>query len=88
MKNSKVPYLSPLSMSFSALADTLKVGDKVMTRNFGGPHTVINMELTERPREKYGKEVKKVSWYWVDQNMVIIDLDNGHWSYSENISRV
>ena len=66
--------------------DTLKVGDTVMSRF--GEAKIVFMELTEGPREKYGKDVKEVSWDWVDRNMVMFDLDNGHWSYSENISRV
>ena len=66
--------------------DTLKVGDTVMSRF--GEAKIIFMELTEGPREKYGKDVKEVSWHWVDRNMVMFDLDNGHWSYSENISRI
>ena len=66
--------------------DTLKVGDTVMSRF--GEAKIVFMELTEGPREKYGKDVKEVSWDWVDRNMVMFDLDNGHWSYSENISRI
>ena len=68
------------------MKDTLKLGDTVMSRF--GKAKIERMELTEQPREKYGEEVEEVSWHWVKKNMVMFDLDNGHWSYSENISQV
>jgi len=66
--------------------NTVKLGDTVMSRF--GEARIITMELTDRPREKYGREVDEVSWFWVERNRVVFDLDNGHWSYSENISQV
>jgi len=65
--------------------DKLKIGDTVMSRY--GEAKIVRMELTDGPREKYGQEIEEVSWHLVELNLVMFDLDNGHWSYSENISR-
>jgi len=72
--------------------DKLKVGDKVTWRGTWGQErapqvvTVEGMEITDGPREKYGRDVKEVDWDVVEDNRVIFTLSNGKWAYSEQIS--
>jgi hypothetical protein len=75
------------------MANTLRVGDSVKwAGNWGcdNPETAVvtGMEVTALPREKYGTEVDEVDWSQVDDNRVVFTLDNGHWAYSEQISRL
>ena len=70
----------------------VKIGDTVMWRGcFGSdapiPARVIGMELSTIPRDKYGKSVESATWEDVEKNLVVFDLDGGHWAYSDQISR-
>ena len=59
------------------------VGDKVETKF--GIRQITKMELMPEPRHysKCGINVKKMFTSMVDQ--CIIDLDNGHWQYGDEI---
>ena len=48
-----------------------------------GEARVTKLEITERPGDKYGIEVQEVFTSMLD--CVIMDLDNGHWSYGPNV---
>ncbi len=72
------------------MSETIKVGDDVVWRGGFGQDmplsaTVKGMTLTDNPREKYGESVDEVDLYSVRENLVVFDLDNGHWCYSEQI---
>lgn len=68
----------------------LHVGDKVMWRGTFGkdaplPAHVTCIEKTERPNQKEGSTVEAISWDDIDCS--VIDLDNGHWAYGDQISK-
>lgn len=68
----------------------LQIGDPIVYRpSFGsGAPTVarvVCMELTQCAREKQGTDVKEVRWEFVDQNLVVLSLDNGYWTYSDQV---
>lgn len=69
------------------------VGDTVMWRGgFGSqpPETAVvrGLEITPFPDGKEGDSVNEVPWSLVDRDLVIFDLENGHWAYSSQISKV
>ena len=69
----------------------LSVGDTVMwSGGFGyhvkHPAVIKRMELCEVPNSKYGKNVESVTWQDVEDELVIFDLENGSWAYSEQIT--
>jgi len=75
----------------SQLDGILRIGDTVLWRGCFGteseqPVKVKRMEVTATPRTKYGDEVESVAWSVVRENRVILDLDNGHWCYAEQIA--
>ena len=68
----------------------LRVGDEVMYRPGWGSGSLTqvrieSMEYTEEPRGKYGHSIDLASWDAIAANHVMFDLDNGHWSYSDQI---
>lgn len=68
----------------------LKVGDTVMWRGAFGreppmPAVIEDMQVTDRPREKYGDYVDEVSLRLVRRGRVVFGLTNGHWCYSDQI---
>jgi hypothetical protein len=75
-----------------AEADKLKVGDKVMWRgNFGSGHkvmaTVENIEICPEG-SKHGRSVGSVLWSAVKTRRVVIDLDNSHWCYGNQVDKI
>lgn len=71
----------------------ITVGDKIMWRGGFGKDTpkvatVTGLELTREPREKYGLATQSVTWERVEENRVLFTLDNGHWCYGEQVSRM
>lgn len=86
--------LKPCGVQVSRVCDmnkpVLKVGDSVMWRGgFGRDKAqqavVKTIELCE-DGEKYGTPVDEV-----DTNLlhrVVVDLDNGHWAYGDQITRI
>ena len=70
---------------------TLKIGDKVTWRGgFGSdspkPATVEHIEITNGG--KYGDPVDEVNWSKVYDRNLVVTLDNGHWAYASQISRI
>lgn len=69
----------------------LRLGDEVLWRGGFGRDvprlaTVKRIEVTPGKRQKYGgREVQWVEWKTVNANRVVVDLDNGHWAYGEQI---
>lgn len=66
------------------------IGDKISYRGTWGKDapvlvTVLEMELTERAREKYGTPITFASRQAILDNRVIFTLDNGRWCYSEQV---
>jgi hypothetical protein len=70
---------------------TLKIGDKVTWRGSfgsGSPKTaaVEHIEITNGG--KYGDPVDEVNWSKVYDRNLVVTLDNGHWAYASQISRI
>ena len=69
----------------------LKIGDEVSWRGAWGSQAskiavVTEIEVTNGG--KYGDAVNSVEWSKVYDRNVVVTLDNGHWAYGEQISRV
>lgn len=69
----------------------LKIGDEVTWRGSWGNDApkcakVEGIEITNGG--KYGKSVNEVEWSKVYDRNVTVDLDNGHWAYASQISRI
>lgn len=70
---------------------TLKVGDEVLWRGGFGMDAprkakVEGIEITRG--DKYGDPVDEVEWSEVYGRNVTVDLDNDHWAYAEQISKL
>ena len=68
----------------------IKINDTITYRpsfGMGAPKTVQieHMELCDQPRSKYGKSVTTVTVDDIKRNMVMFDLSDGHWCYSDQI---
>jgi hypothetical protein len=71
--------------------NTLKVGDTVNWKGTFGidPKKKAKVEAIEVTNGgKYGDDVDEVEWKKVFDRNVVVTLDNGHWAYAEQISRV
>ncbi len=66
------------------MSKILKVGDAVFTNH--GEAKVIKIEIVEPGQKEDGIDVSKI--YWSLKDYVIVDLDNGHWSYGYNIQPI
>lgn len=69
----------------------LKIGDEVYWRGGFGRDAkkkarVESIEVTNGG--KYGDDVNEVDWSKVRGRNVVVDLDNGHWAYAEQISKI
>ena len=69
---------------------SIKIGDDVKWRGCFGMDaartaTVTGMEITDLPRQKYGKKVNAVPVSLVRANRVVFNLSNGHWAYADQI---
>lgn len=74
------------------MSDKLKIGDKVMWRGAWGKEPaeeaiIDGIELCP-VGEKYGEQVKSVSWSTVEKNKVVVNLTNGHWAYGNQIKQI
>lgn len=74
------------------MSDKLKIGDKVMWRGAQGKEpaeeAIIKGIQLCAVGEKYGKDVKTVSWSTVDHEKVVVTLTNGHWAYGHQIKQI
>jgi len=73
--------------------DIFIVGDTVLWRgSWGmGPESeavILNMQVTAEVDDKEGLTVEKVWGSQVKSGHVLFDLDNGHWAYSSQISKI
>ena len=66
------------------MKNTFQIGDYVMSKH--GKSKIKRIELCEKVGEKYGLEVDKMFTNLLDR--VIIDLENGHWSYGTEVELV
>lgn len=62
----------------------IKIGDKVDTRF--GIATIIGIEICERVGDKYG--VPAIAVDEEDKNRCVFDLDNKHWQYGNQITKI
>ena len=62
----------------------LRVGDSVDSRF--GTGKVEAITLTDRKHGKTGSSVGHLSWDLVQAGWAVVDLDNGHWQYGDQIS--
>ncbi len=58
-----------------------KVGDRVMSKF--GETVITNIEVTDKPGEKYGMKRDFATIGLQAQGRVMIDMANKHWAYSE-----
>ena len=66
----------------------IKVGDKIRYQIApGAPKqaTIRAIEVTKRPGDKYGVRVEEVDERLVRENLVVFDLDDGHFCYSHQV---
>ena len=62
----------------------IKIGDKVDTRF--GIATIIGIEICERAGDKYG--MPAIAFDEEDKNRCVFDLDNKHWQYGTQITKI
>ena len=70
--------------------DRLKIGDTVSWRGCWGRDAakdakIRGIELVAVGKKEGGREVNSVSWDTVKKGKVVVDLDNGHWAYGNQI---
>ena len=69
----------------------IKVGSRVMWRGGFGSEPAVEakvkrIEETDEPHDKYGREVDSIDFE--NRDCSVIDLDNGHWCYGDQIEDV
>ena len=70
------------------MAKQIKIGSRVMWRGSWGSDPaveaqVVAIEETDEPHEKDGRTVDSIDFE--DRERSVIDLDNGHWCYGDQI---
>jgi hypothetical protein len=71
--------------------ENLKIGDEVSWRGAWGseaPKNAVVTEIEVTNGGKYGRAVNSIEWTRVRDRNVVVTLDNGHWAYGEQISKV
>jgi len=68
----------------------LTIGDTIRYRPAFGrgepvTGTIASMELSPRPREKYGVSVDRINIEAVRDNLVVFAFEEGRWCYSEQV---
>ena len=68
----------------------LRVGDSILWRGGWGSEPeksvkVRAIQINESNGSKYGKDVKLVGWDTVVERKVLVDLDNEHWAWGNQI---
>jgi hypothetical protein len=68
----------------------LRVGDRVRWRGAWGSQparlaVVTSIDETDRPHEKYGREVQELPWARVRADYCTVGLNNGHWAYGSQL---
>lgn len=69
----------------------LKVGDTVSWRGSWGNDTPKNAKVEAIEINcigKNGTNVEEVNWDFVNSRSVMVDLDNGHWAYGNQITEI
>ena len=92
--NSNMATLEILERKYktkSNIMSVLKINDTVNWKGgFGSERAkkarVEGIQITNGG--KYGDDVDKVDWSKVTDRNVVVDLDNGHWAYAEQISKI
>ena len=68
----------------------LRVGDSVLWQGGWGSEPersvkVIAIQINESNGSKYGEDVQLVGWDTVVERKVLVDLDNAHWAWANQI---
>lgn len=70
----------------------LKIGDSVMWRGGFGSQPPKKVKITGieicKEGSKSGRQVDEISWDKVDGRRVVVDLDNNHWAYGYQLSKI
>ena len=71
--------------------NVLRVGDKISWRGTWGKDpieeaTIEIITLTDGPYSKDGVEVFSVKFSTLKEGNVVIDFDNGHWAYANQVA--
>jgi hypothetical protein len=83
----------PTGMQTLPIKDVLSVGDVVNWRGSWGSDEPKQAKVEQIYKAQYlgdkeGKRVKQADWSDVKDRDYIIDLDNGHWCYANQISKI
>jgi len=74
------------------MKNKLKVGDEVMWRGGWGSDAPQKARITNIDiycdGGKYGDEVEECDWDEVTRDNCVVGLDNDHWAYGNQISRI
>ena len=62
----------------------LRIGS-VVESQFGTAQ-VVDITLTDHKHGKFGRSVEHLNWQLIRAGWAVIDLDNGHWQYGDQIS--
>lgn len=62
----------------------LRVGSVVESQF--GTAKVVDITLADRKHGKSGSSVEHLNWELVQGGWAVVDLDNGHWQYGDQIS--
>ena len=73
--------------------ETLNVGDEVSWKGSWGKDLdqvarVTGIQLNERNGSKEGQQVWSVKWDQVTDRNVILDLDNCHWCWAFQVTKI
>lgn len=70
----------------------LNVGDSVYWSGTWGndPECVVKVQgITDNKNgSKGGPSIKSIPWAKIDGRNIIVDLDNGHWAYGDQLRRI
>lgn len=73
------------------MKDTLNIGDTVVWRGAWGHDEPKDAKVTHiekcEPMMKNGESVSYVPWSEVNSRQIVVDLDNGHWAYGNQLTQ-
>ena len=70
------------------MSDLLKIGDEVTWKGCFGMDAPRTAKVIGITFGKYGAAAQSVPWSQVVDRAVVVDLDNNHWAYAEQIRPV
>jgi hypothetical protein len=65
--------------------ELLSVGDTVNWRGGGGKYIPLPAKVENISLVNGGSNIESISWSLLSDRQVVVDLDNGHWAYGEQL---